>query len=157
MTEDNGMPLLSVECAGVEVERIKVISSLDLRIQLEGLYDDYILFPNEADADADEAADFSEPSEVDDALMREEELLCAMDDFLCVALSKAEYEDMAARYGDDDMQTEVLMSIIETLYDVFGVKVDWPVVNTDANGNTVISQFWEPVPVDDLIGGQEND
>lgn len=156
MTEDSGMPLLSVECAGVEVERMKVLSSFELHVQLEKLYNDYILFPDILD-DSDDEPDVPEPSEADEAYMRECELDDATDDFLRVVFSPEEYEDMIEQYGDGDMQSTVLMAIVSTLYDVFGVKVDWPIVNTDANGNTIVSQFWEPVPVDDLIGGQEND
>lgn len=141
MTESKDMPQLIVEIAGKEVENLSVLSSSELVVQLEKLYSDYILFPESSedlDVSNDKAADndiWSDP--IDDAIMRDDELICATDDFLCVALSAVEYEDLLDVFGFDT-QREVLSGICDMLKEKYGVNIYWPVVVEDESGNEIV-------------------
>lgn len=141
MTESKGMPQLVVETAGKEVENLSILSSFELMVQLEKLYSDYILFPEsgeDSDVSDDNATDndiWSDP--IDDAIMRDDELICAADDFLQVALSQEEYEALFDSFGFD-MQREVLGDICEMLEKTYGVSIYWPAIVEDEAGNEII-------------------
>lgn len=90
------------------------------------------------DVSNDKAADndiWSDP--IDDAIMRDDELICATDDFLCVALSAVEYEDLLDVFGFDT-QREVLSGICDMLKEKYGVNIYWPVVVEDESGNEIV-------------------
>lgn len=169
MTENDGRPELLVEVAGVEVERSKAYSSHHLRHILELYYTDYVLFlssedksveetlkETEEDIGADEVQ-YPEPSELDDAIMRDDNLLCALDDFLQVALDEEAYESMFSTYGYD-MQRLVLQSIVDMLFDQYGICIYWPHVEIDEDGNeAVVVDDHSRVSPDELLGGNQND
>lgn len=171
MTENDGFPELLAEVGGVEVERSKAYSSYHLRHMLERFYTDYVLFLSsdeksvkaslkgtEEDTDIDEVQ-YPEPSELDDAIMRDDNLLCALDDFLHVALNDMTYENLFSIYGYDMLRT-VLQSVVDMLYDKYGVFVYWPQIETDDDGNEIIvTNDYELTPVDKLLdngGGQDD-
>ena len=159
------------EVGGVEVERSKAYSSYHLRHMLERFYTDYVLFlssedksvrsaleTTEEDTDIDEVQ-YPEPSELDDAIMRDDNLVCALDDFLHVALNDMTYENLFSIYGYDMLRT-VLQSVVDMLYDKYGIYVYWPQIKTDDDGNEIIvTNDYELTPVDKLLdnGGGQND
>lgn len=171
MTENDGRPELLVEVAGVEVERSKAYSSHHLRYILEQYYTDYVLFlssedksveetlkETEEDIGADEVQ-YPEPSEIDDVIIRDDELLCALDDFLHVAINDMTYENLFSVYGYDMLRT-ILQSVVDMLYDKYGVYVYWPQIEADDDGNEIIvTNDYELTPVDRLLdngGGQDD-
>lgn len=169
MTEKDGYPELLVEIRGVEVERSKVFSSYHLRYMLERFYTDYILFlepdtkpakskTESSDAETDtEEVQYPEPSEIDDAIVRDDNLVCALDDFLNVAVSEVTYENLFSVYGYDMLRT-VLQSVIDMLYDEYGVYVYWPQIKIDDDGNeVVVVNDYKPTPVDELLEGAKDD
>lgn len=147
MTEYDDMPQLTVEIAGKKVETINVFSSFQLAVLLEEVYADYILFPDgEGDtggSPANSADDVMEIDPVDDAIMRDDELICATDDFLQVVLSEKEYEDLFTGYGYD-MQRGVLIDICDMLEEKYGVNIYFPVIITDESGNEAVVERGEP-------------
>lgn len=141
MTESNDMPQLVVEIAGKEIENLSILSSSELMAQLEKMYSDYILFPEggeDSDVFNDKAADNDAGADpIDDAIMRDDELICATDDFLCATLSVGEYKALFDGFGFD-MQREVLGDICDMLEEKYGVNIYWPVIVEDESGNETV-------------------
>ncbi len=139
MTEHAGLPLLTVECLGVDVETVPIASSGELYYHLGRLYRDYILLPD--DNIVEPAPD--EPSEEDTealsrdelAILRDDELMCATQDFLTVLLSKEDYEDLFACFEFDTCR-EVLMSICNMFWETYAIDIDWPLTERDMEGVT---------------------
>ena len=177
MTEHAGLPLLTVECLGVDVEIVPITSSAELYYHLGRLYRDYILLPDEniAESTPDESAEEDaealsrdelairrlcrsytsspdenivelepdEPTDWDDerlsddelAILRDDELMCATQDFLTVLLSKEDYEDLFACFEFDTCR-EVLMSICNMFWETYAIDIDWPLTERDMEGIT---------------------
>lgn len=142
ITEETGNPKLVVEIFGKEAETKTALSSFELLAWTEKLYGDYILFPTDACGDEDlDVYDNEESKVIDDAIIRDDELVCAMDDFLTVALDSDTYNTMCGGLGYE-MQRLVLSDICEMLETNYGISVYWPTVDD-----------WEPMPVDEYLGG----
>lgn len=154
MTEHAGFPLLTVECLGAEVETVQIASSAELYYHLGRLYRDYILLPSEAMTrlSQDRCGEPSVPNielvpdepvevdaeELDDdelAILRDDELMCATQDFLTVLLSKEDYEDLFACFEFDTCR-EVLMSICNMFWETYAIDIDWPLTERDMEGIT---------------------
>lgn len=140
MTENEGKPQLILNVNGVDRDVVNITSSYlrlscELKEKLTQWYADYILCDiGETDESLlQEGEPEDSQIEIDNAIMREDELVCALDDFLCTALTEDNYEKLFSFLGYD-MFLNVLETICDTLETSYGVSVYWPRVEEDEDG-----------------------
>lgn len=136
LTENNDHPQLVVEIDGVECGTTTALSSLELLAWTEQLYIDYILYPEVADDEPDVI-----PDAMDEAIERDDELVCAMDDFLRVLIDKDTYRGIFEAEGFEPHRV-VLADICAMLEERYGLEVNWPIVDN-----------WEPTSIDEFLNG----
>lgn len=146
MTENEGKPQLILNINGVDKETVMVtpthksLSSL-LTEKLTQWYVDYILcdvgnvdMPVSSEVELENHQD-----EIDDAIIREDALICALDDFLCTVLDESDYERLFTILGYD-MFRNVLETICDTLETSYGVYIYWPKIVEDENGVEYVTE-----------------
>lgn len=144
MTENKGKPQLILNIDGADRETVNLASSYlnisyELKEKLTQWYADYILCDLGDTDTLPQQEECSEDSqkEIDDAIMREDQLVCALDDFLCTALTEDNYEKLFGFLGHD-MFLNVLETICDTLETSYGVSVYWPRVEEDEDGTPYV-------------------
>lgn len=135
ITDEDGMPKLIVEMDEKEVENVRTpCASFELRYFTEALYDEYITFPTDNDTDIKEADD-KEIDAFDEAIARDDELCCAMDDFLTVALDEDTFTLLLNKMGYD-IHRLILSDICQMFKTNYGVDIYWPIIDDQETTST---------------------
>lgn len=123
MTDCDGHPQITVEFRDKEIYVEQIHSSLEMITRLQRIYEDFII-------DSEVEIEESEEDAETQAMVRDDELICATDDFLNVLLSPEEYDELLEDMGADTHRM-VLESICDVMYEHFGINVYWPLTREE--------------------------